>query len=471
MVEFKDIQKSVSLKNPEPDVNLSNPWHDDEMNRERMAEALTNLLINQKESFIISLDGGWGTGKTFFLKRWNQQLQNDGFQSIYFNAWEDDFYDDPFVAIIGQISEQLEENKIPERDKLMNAAKSLVFSLSSDLTGVNTKEIVAKLSNQAIEQYSCQRKNKVKFKELLKQTSQELTKKSNTPLVFIVDELDRCRPIFAIELLERIKHVFDVPNVVFVLGINRIQLEKSIKSVYGDIDANVYLRRFFDMDFSLPESDLAQFCDFMVKKYGLKNHFTGLSRIASSDVHMKDFQSFHKSFRALCKGFRLSLRDIDYCIRLVAFVCKNIQQGYYMYSHLVVVLLVLRLKNPILYKDFIGEKLIASKVIDYLRSEFVHEGDEDSFIQGNFLFIEMELYLTDSTDINTNIALQQLKRKLNAETLIAEEYLSKTILKAPKEVIRKMVSMMEQSPTRRHNYGPDRKTLKYISGLIELVEI
>ena len=71
--------------------------------------------------------------------------------------------------------------------------------------------------------------------------------------MFIIDELDRCRPTFAIELLERVKHIFDVPNIVFVFGINRAELVKSLESIYGEIDAGTYLRRFFDMEFVLPE--------------------------------------------------------------------------------------------------------------------------------------------------------------------------------------------------------------------------
>ena len=79
------------------------------------------------------------------------------------------------------------------------------------------------------------------------------------PMVFIIDELDRCRPTFAIELLERVKHIFDVPNMVFAFGINRDELCSSLQSIYGNIDADVYLRRFFDMEFTLPQADSEKF--------------------------------------------------------------------------------------------------------------------------------------------------------------------------------------------------------------------
>ena len=73
-------------------------------------------------------------------------------------------------------------------------------------------------------------------------------------MVFFVDELDRCRPTYAVELLERIKHLFEVDNIVFVLALSTGQLESSIRSLYGDgLDAPGYLRRFIDLEYPLRE--------------------------------------------------------------------------------------------------------------------------------------------------------------------------------------------------------------------------
>ena len=94
-----------ALKIVEPDVDPDEPWSDDVLDREKIAGRLTSIIKDQDAPFVISLDGRWGTGKTFLLKRWRQALQNDGFQAIYFNAWEDDFCDDPLLAVIGQLSE------------------------------------------------------------------------------------------------------------------------------------------------------------------------------------------------------------------------------------------------------------------------------------------------------------------------------------------------------------------------------
>ena len=107
-----DQRELPKLKHPEPDVSPEQPWQDDVLGRAKIAEKLTNLIRNQRDPFVISIDGHWGTGKTFLLKRWQKDLENKGFRVIYFNAWEDDFCDDPLLSIIGQLSEYFEEGKL-----------------------------------------------------------------------------------------------------------------------------------------------------------------------------------------------------------------------------------------------------------------------------------------------------------------------------------------------------------------------
>ena len=109
-----DQRELPRLKYPEADVSPEEPWQDDVLDRAKIAEKLTNLLRNQRDPFVISIDGYWGTGKTFLLKRWQMDLEAEGFKAIYYNAWEDDFCDDPLLAIVGQLSEQFKEDAFRE---------------------------------------------------------------------------------------------------------------------------------------------------------------------------------------------------------------------------------------------------------------------------------------------------------------------------------------------------------------------
>ena len=258
-----DAQRSIALKLSEPAVDSDSPWSDDLLARQDIATRLTNLIATQKPPLAISLHGQWGTGKTFMLRRWQKDLENQAFKAIYFNAWEDDFCDDPLLAILGQMSETFKEGKLKTLTQQVIRTATALFkknalSILENKTGI-TFEIEQEDRN-LLEEYVYQRATKDELKNNLTNIAEEVFKVTGHPMVFIIDELDRCRPTFAIELLERVKHIFEVPNLVFAFGINRDELCKALSSIYGNINTDVYLRRFFDFEFNLPGSWFAGFC-------------------------------------------------------------------------------------------------------------------------------------------------------------------------------------------------------------------
>ena len=122
-----DPRHELRLKLPEPGVSAEQPWGDDVLDRAQIATKLTNLIRDQSAPFAISIHGYWGTGKTFMLKRWQKDLEIKNFKAIYFNAWEDDFCDDPLLAIIGQLSEYFKESSLKTfTDKLAKIAVPLM---------------------------------------------------------------------------------------------------------------------------------------------------------------------------------------------------------------------------------------------------------------------------------------------------------------------------------------------------------
>lgn len=402
--DARDLKESLRLKLSEPAIQEDNPWADDALKRSDVAEKLTNLISGQSDPFVISLHGHWGTGKTFLLKRWQKQLENDGFQAIYFNAWEDDFCDDPFVAIIGQLSHFLKRKGIEGLDnKIKTAAKSLLIhgSLSAlhKVSGLNLDEIMEQFADKTLAEYSRQAEKKNELKTALQELSGKVKEDNGHPLVFIIDELDRCRPTFAIELLERVKHIFDIPDMVFVFGINRDELCSSIRSVYGEIDADTYLRRFFDMEFLLPEVDSKAFCKFLIGQYQLEQFFTRLSERTGHTAYHDDFEWFsRRSFPALCSYFGLSLRDIDYCVRLIVFIGKNATTNYFMSQPLLTLLIILRLKNKTLYHEYIRGDRMGCEVMNYI-DEWVPPENRDRESKNIFDDLEINLYLTDMTKL------------------------------------------------------------------------
>ena len=90
----------------------------------------------------------------------------------------------------------------------------------------------------------------------------------------MIDELDRCRPSYAVELLEIAKHLFSVDRIVFVLAVNRSELVHSIKALYGsEFDAQGYLGRFFDVDIRLPEPEREEFLEALLRAIDFDDYF------------------------------------------------------------------------------------------------------------------------------------------------------------------------------------------------------
>ena len=474
----QDLKESLQLKLSEPEIQEDNPWADDALKRSDVAEKLTKLISGQSAPFVISLHGHWGTGKTFLLKRWQKQLEKDGFRAIYFNAWEDDFCDDPFVAIIGQLSDFLEREEFQNwGNRIKEAAKPvLIQSLRSvfhNVSGVDPDKVLEQFAKKTLDEYSKQTEKKNELKAALRELSGKVKADTGHPLVFIIDELDRCRPTFAIELLERIKHIFDVPDMVFVLGINRDELRSSIRSIYGKIDADTYLRRFFDMEFSLPEIDSKVFYEYLIKRYQLEEFYIRMSQSTGLKEYTYGIQRFNKHLPALCGHFGLSLRDIDYCIRLIVFTGKTGITTNLVSQPLLSLLILLRLKNKTLYQEYIRGDRTGSVVMNYI-NELVPPENRNRESVKMFDIFEINLYIVDRKNTENkskSIAeLERLSENLqNEQQPTQTHYLSKMTQESGTERIRNLLSilgMYRQSGIYPDDFSKD--TITHLADLIGL---
>ena len=425
-------EASPSLKLLESDVLQNDPWHDDVLGRKEIANRLTNLISTQSVPFVVSVHGAWGTGKTFMLKRWQKELEEKDFQAIYFNAWDDDFCDDPLIAIIGQLADYFSDSKYSGiKDDIQTATNSL-FRRSSVTLSVGVASITAPLDNgrdgmDFLQVYLDQRKTKDTLKKRLEVLSARVAKDTGHPLVFIVDELDRCRPTFAIELLERVKHIFDIPDVVFVFGINRDELCRSLQSIYGNIDVDVYLRRFFDLEFTLPEVGTETFCGHMFAKFQLDEVFLSLSQDAGSRVHSEEFRYIYTYISKLWARLGLSLRDIENCVRLVALLGRNLTPNQTMYPELVGVLIPLKFANSVLYREFVRGDRTGSDVMNYIDKR-LSAGELEGGLSELIDAIEVNLYRSDSRfsarHYGPSPSIEQLGLLHNSEKLTAPDYLT-----------------------------------------------
>lgn len=431
----KEAETGPQLKYPEPGLpeEKRDLWRDDRLGRKAMASTLTSLVQHQTYSFTVSLDGEWGTGKTFFLKRWQKQLQAKGFHAIYFNAWEDDFHADPLVAIVGQLVELAEQGNVAENAKedirnimeqIKKEALPLLYygigKLLGAYTGVTLPPVGYSRQENLFDKYAEQAKSKRVFRERLQALVKVSRERTGQPLIFVIDELDRCRPTFAIELLERVKHLFDVEGLAFVFGINRKELSKSLQSIYGKVDVNIYLRKFFDVNFLLPEASLETYCRHLLDQYKLQEFFTPL------DLGHQEARGFAHGFSFISKHLGLSLRDVDHCIRTLAVFgrafagmghaqnvapkkLKNL--GRYM----LIALILLRVKEPELYRSLVGkvnkEQVVGIEIATRIAQWRINdeELDEDTLFLYDLMELSAYAVCTDRNNSRQNQPLAYLR--------------------------------------------------------------
>ena len=361
----------------EVEVDKNNIWKGDALQRERFAKPLTDLVSSVRNApFCIAVDGEWGSGKTFFLKRWCAEFSKQGNKAIYFHAWEDDFHTDPLTAIIGQLWSELEEGKMKDIGNLLNenwqdTVKEATLNLS--YSGVKLGDFQSP-ARKTLDEYLKGRAGIDILQKQLQELADATHEKTARPLVFIVDELDRCRPTFAIELLERVKHIVGVPGIVFIFGINQKELAKSIQSVYGEIDTADYLRKFFDVGMTLPQAEASKYCLHLINTHKISDNIRG------SKIHRTMYRGglssdwshiIEEGVPAMAGYMGLSLRQVEQAVRMWLVALRGIENAdsdvrAYQLEGSLAIFVLLRIKDRDMYENFFNEDCAIKDIMDCL---------------------------------------------------------------------------------------------------------
>ena len=330
----------------------------DKLERGEFIEFVKGLILNseqykrdnESDSYVIALDSAWGTGKSYFIDLLTQSATDDTLRIVKYNAWKNDYCENAFEPLIYDIltsdclSFSMENEADAENVQKMIShigkiglvmGKQLLFSATKDKLGIDVEKAFAEVKStdnpfknfllrqsQELAEINNERESFEKFKQFLAQSTSYL-KDSNQKLVVIIDELDRCKPTFAIQTLEVVKHLFDIENVVFLFAVDIQQLSHSISSVYGQgFDSVGYLCRFFDYIAKMPEPNIS---NYILESISSIEAIGGMSDISiyHGDKQKRFYDILQVFFQQIYEVFDFSLRDMDTVIQSYKIMVNN----------------------------------------------------------------------------------------------------------------------------------------------------
>lgn len=349
----------LKLKLPPFEVDPDNPFENDKFfegtrkMRETEVLNLTGVIKTNASPLVMAVNSSWGTGKTAFIKMWMAHL-NKAEQAhvcaLRFNAWETDFVADPFVPFLAEMEktvspkpeqkakwDEIKKEGIKLLPRLIGAGVSAGIggipnlACISGVSGTIAEKIAEASAKNAVQSCNNQADAVKKFKGALR----GYIKSSGQRVVIFVDELDRCRPDYAVKVLERIKHLFEVNGLMFVLAIDREQLQHSIRGLYGaGLDANNYLRRFIDFDYTIKEPARSEYWKVLLDELGT-NAFLKKHKGRFADENM------FNPLPLLGEVYRFSLRDIEQFMLRLNLVLSTVE-GEVAFPEFLAFLMVLR---------------------------------------------------------------------------------------------------------------------------------
>ena len=388
------------------------------------------LLDSIKSNFSIAIDNDWGTGKTFFVKEvkmildaynehsYDYELSNleriknvidikniDLHLAVYYNAWENDNQKSPLLSLIYEIIKvaKIDTNKT---DISINKEKIIKDGLSAivkHFSGIDIKELLKCVETEAKDIFK-EIKGQKSTKEQVDNILNNLLLEHGERLVIFIDELDRCRPTFAVELLEQIKHYFDNDKITFVFSTNIKQLQYTIKKYYGEaFEAKRYLDKFFDLTISLNEINVIEDFNFVNENSrGDMYDYVCKEIVKEYNFTLRDVIKFVQINKICIENLRKTKNEYLY------FDEKNIR---YVLTYVLPIVIGLKIKRYDQYEDFITGKDSTPLITILSKSEWISYGIDK-------LFSENE---KSSKDIN----IIKEKLELMYKAIFIEEYIDK----------------------------------------------
>lgn len=325
----------INLKDTIIESTPESPFEGDKLNRSNVVRTLFNITNGLgKSGCVLALNADWGAGKTTLIRMWRNFIEQQGGKSLYFNAWETDFVEDPLIALMGEFKTILPES--PNTKKLLAKGSRILAKVGGEVlkgviknaTGINPDLISAGIDETAsicLDSINEYEKSKKEFEDFKTALIEFVASETNeNPIIFFIDELDRCSPHYAIKVLERVKHLFEVPNIAFVVSVNINQLQYAVEGFYGSdkINGKEYLRRFIDLEYTLPEPNIENYVKVLFDNFDFSSFFktstnygilsrdqeevvksTSIDLLSKSNLNLRTINKIMANYRLVLYGY------------------------------------------------------------------------------------------------------------------------------------------------------------------------
>lgn len=417
-------------------------FEDDFFQLKGFGERLTRFIKTETkyvdDGLVIALNSPFGFGKSTFLNMWSDYLTTDNAKEILdakiirLNAWESDYYGDPLFAIISKLLENFDRAENSSQfDKLKEGAQDIGSVMSSvgvqlleKATGVNPdiaaeagrkaktqREDFTGIATDAFSLFEKRKEAMIAIKKALEGLIEE-----NSRVLFMVDELDRCRPDYAISYLETIKHIFDIKGAIFVIAADRHHLENSARKAFGEkLEFDEYYRKFIHREVNLPEVTSSGY-SVMTSEY-LDKYLPASSERQSAKQINKERQYREENICNLIEALNLTPRQTKEALRVLGHLLdteRNLMLNYILTG---ITMSVIRIGNHQMYLALKDGNLSCeqmSKLIKSLEKEdaytdwwatFLYTGGATNLSREEFVkeAVKFEIYESEE------IVLSQIK--------------------------------------------------------------
>lgn len=377
-------------------------------------ERFLHYLDRIEPPFSICIDAPWGDGKTFFVKTLKlildvrnpnsdvpdgiilpegvideeaMETEPSEFVPFYFNAWENDMLDNPLGSIIASMATSCGVDFSGSNAGCGNKAAQIIDSIggfighSPNIAGL----LGAFDGKQLIAEYEKRRNIEQDVDEFVNDI---LNEKGNTAVLFI-DELDRCRPEYAVRLLGDIKNLFENKRLIIVYSADLQELANAVRGFYGeDFSAQKYLERFYDFRFDFTPISRTQYFYETIESNAPSNRYDNIVK-ELTDAHSETLRGMNRIKPKIDDARKMALRSRN-CGSDIMFI----------ESCLLPVLIFLSYEFPAIWKEIDGEGAASHILIMGSKSfSFVKYLDEAiRYTHGESVVIDNEVreeYISD----------------------------------------------------------------------------